>query len=78
MVDRSNKMNKAKLPFKDSERLRWVYDGQIVTAPYDNKGTGIRCVVEKACGTQAYVVNKKHKFARWFDVLDLFPDFVGR
>ena len=68
------------MPYTDSgiwvpppgyERCTWVSDGEEVFAPFDSKGTGIKCVVEKACGNYARVVNAQRDFAKWFDVLEL-------
>lgn len=63
--------------YQDHERLCWVSDGQKVVAPWPTKeqpGRGIRCVVVKAMGCHALVVNEQHNFQRTLEVTELFPD----
>lgn len=60
------------VPAKGFEQCRFVSDGEIVWAPYGNKGTAIRCTVQVAAGNHAFVVNENRNFAKWFDVLELY------
>lgn len=63
--------------FEDRHRLRFVNDGQKVSAPsYNGKGGIVRCVVTKACGTSAYVeaIDPEDNYARWIEVTELFPE----
>jgi hypothetical protein len=49
----------------------YVDEGMEVLAPYDNKGTGVRCRVECAAGKHARVVNERRGIDKWFHLSDL-------
>ncbi|HUU88604.1 MAG TPA: hypothetical protein VMX17_12745 [Candidatus Glassbacteria bacterium] len=49
----------------------YVDDGDEVIAPYDNKGTGIKCKVIHAHGYYAYVGNDKYEFYKMFHIDNL-------
>lgn len=64
--------------FTDSDRLRWVNDGQKVTADI-GRGRGLPCVVVKAAGYTALVRSLATSgpyagWEAWRDVSDLFPE----
>jgi len=61
--------------FKDEDRLKTVYVGQVVIAPYANgaDGAGIKCVVTSMTDSSAFVKNIKHKYVRWFAINELYP-----
>lgn len=50
---------------------RWAEPGMKVIAPYDNRGTGLRCVVTVAAGYHARVTNEARGFDKWFYLGDL-------
>lgn len=45
--------------------------GDKVIAPFDSKGTGIRCIVITAAGYHVQVLNKNHDFCKWFHLDEL-------
>lgn len=65
--------------FTDNDRLRWVYEGQLVWAPVRTragreKGMGFKGVVDAACGDLARVsCASRPELGGWFDVYELFP-----
>lgn len=66
--------------FTDNDRLRWVYEGQLVWAPLRRtregleRGMAFKGVVAAACGDMARVeCQSRPEWNGWFDVLDLFP-----
>lgn len=67
--------------FNESDRLRWVSDGQKVTADVGN-GCGLPCVVIKACGNTALIrsLSTKGKWVdweKWYDIYNLFPEITS-
>lgn len=60
------------VPNPNYEQCQFVNEGETVYAPYDNKGTAIKCTVQTAAGNHALVINKKHNFSKWLDVLELY------
>lgn len=63
--------------FQESDRLRWVSQGQRVTLVLDD-GRGLPCVVRKAAGDMAEVEAENKSGTHgglciWVDVWRLFP-----
>ncbi len=58
------------MPISAGKNLSWVYEGQVVLAPYKQEWLLV-CKVEKACGHHAYVVCESRGFAAWREVQDL-------
>lgn len=56
----------------------WLYEGQIVyiTArvvhPHCKPGTGLRCVVQTACGDAGILVNESYNFRRLVSRWDMY------